>query len=58
MKTGTMVEYAEKRTKVHVHNCLVLGDQIASSRIDEGFLRNLELTNTLFPEIDYRVYRG
>jgi 1,4-alpha-glucan branching enzyme len=58
MKTGTMVEYAEKRTKVHVHNCLVLGDQIASSRIDEGFLRNLELTNNLFPEIDYRIYRG
>jgi 1,4-alpha-glucan branching enzyme len=58
MKTGTMVEYAVKRTMVHVHNCLVLGDQIAGSRIDEGFLRNLELTNNIFPEIDYRHYRG
>jgi 1,4-alpha-glucan branching enzyme len=58
MKTGTMVEYAVKRTKVHVHNCLVLGGQIAAGRIDEGFLRNLELTNTIFPEIDFRVYRG
>lgn len=58
MKTGTMVEYAVKRTKVHVHNCLVLGKQIAENRVDEGFLRNLELTDNIFPEIDYRVYRG
>jgi 1,4-alpha-glucan branching enzyme len=58
MKTGTMVEYAVKRTKVHVHHCLVLAAQIASGHIDEGFLHNLELTNNIFPEIDYRVYRG
>ncbi len=57
MKTGTMVEYAVKRTKVHVDNGLRLGGEIESARIDEGFLRNLELTNNLFPEIDYRVYR-
>ncbi len=58
MKTGTMVEYAVRRTKIHVHNCLVLAGQIESGSIDEGFLRNLELTDNVFPEIDYRVYRG
>jgi 1,4-alpha-glucan branching enzyme len=58
MKTGTMVEYAVKRTKVHIHNCLELWGQIAGDRIDEGFLRNLEATNNIFPEIDYRVYTG
>ena len=58
MKTGTMVEYAVKRTKIHVHNCLELSRQIAEQRIDSGFLWNLEMTNNVFPEIDYRVYRG
>jgi 1,4-alpha-glucan branching enzyme len=57
MKTGTMVEYAVKRTKVHIHNCLELWGQIAGNRIDEGFLRNLEATDNIFPEIDYQVYR-
>jgi predicted glycosyl hydrolase (DUF1957 family) len=41
-----------------VHNCHVLADQIESGGIDEGFLRNLELTDNVFPEIDYGVYRG
>ncbi len=58
MKTGTMVEYATKRTKVHIHNILELERQIQSNRIDGGFLANLEATNNIFPEIDYRVYRG
>ena len=56
MKTGTMVEYAVKRTKVHVHNCLELFRQIESGDFDEPFLLNLEITNNVFPEIDYRVY--
>ncbi len=58
MKTGTMVEYAVKRTKVHVRNCLELNRQIRARQIDAGFLENLEATDNIFPEIDYRVYRG
>lgn len=56
MKTGTMVDYAVKRTKVHVHNCLELYRQIHSGNIYEPFLANLESTDNLFPEIDYHVY--
>jgi 1,4-alpha-glucan branching enzyme len=56
MKTGTMVEYAVKRTKVHVHNCLELYGQIRSGRIYEPFLANLEATDNIFGEIDYKVY--
>lgn len=56
MKTGTMVEYAVKRTKVHVANCLELYRQIRSGGIYEPFLSNLEATDNLFPEIDYKVY--
>ncbi|MEO6094582.1 MAG: 1,4-alpha-glucan branching protein domain-containing protein [Fibrobacteria bacterium] len=56
MKTGTMVEYAVKRTKVHVHNCLELYRQIRSGSIYEPFLQNLEATDNIFPEINYTVY--
>jgi 1,4-alpha-glucan branching enzyme len=56
IKTGTMVEYAVKRTRVHVSNCLELYRQIRSGSIYEPFLYNLEATNNIFPEIDYKVY--
>lgn len=56
MTTGTMVEYAEKRTKEHIYNFNTLYDQIKNDRIDEGFLSNLEYTNNIFPDIDYTVY--
>jgi 1,4-alpha-glucan branching enzyme len=51
-----MVEYAVKRTKVHVHNCLELYRQIRGHSLYEPFLRNLEATNNIFPEIDYRKW--
>lgn len=56
MKTGTMVDYAVKRTKVHIHNCHELYRQILSGNIYEPFLANLESTDNLFSEIDYHVY--
>jgi len=56
MKTGTMVEYAVKRTKVHIANCLQLYQQIRTGQIQEPFLKNLESTNNLFPEINYHHY--
>ncbi len=56
MTTGTMVSYAEKRTREHIFNFLRLADEIEGSRIDEGHLAWLESKNTIFQEIDYRVY--
>mgnify|MGYP002622271263 CR=1 FL=1 len=56
MTTGTMVEYAEKRTKEHIYNFTTLYNQIKSNSIDEGVLSNLEYKNNIFPEIDYGVY--
>ncbi len=57
MKTGTMVDYAVRRTKEHVLRFLRLHDQIRSGQIDEGWLSHVEGKNNLFPELDYRVYR-
>jgi 1,4-alpha-glucan branching enzyme len=57
MKTGTMVEYAVRRTQEHVGNFLRLEEGIRSHAIDEGWLSWLESKDNLFPEIDYRIFR-
>jgi 1,4-alpha-glucan branching enzyme len=56
MKTGTMVEYAVKRTVEHVSDFLRLYDEIKTDAVDEGHLADLERRNNIFPNIDYRVY--
>jgi 1,4-alpha-glucan branching enzyme len=57
MKTGTMVEYAIRRTKEHVLRFTRLHDQVRSGQIDEGWLGHLEAKDNLFPELDHRVYQ-
>lgn len=57
MNTGTMVEYAIRRTKQHMHNFLALYDQIKSNYIDAGMLFDLENKNNIFPDIDISYYR-
>jgi len=57
MKTGTMVEYAIRRTREHVSNFLRLDEEIRNERIDDEWLGWLEYRNNLFPEIDYRIFR-
>ncbi|MBX5482980.1 MAG: DUF1957 domain-containing protein [Myxococcaceae bacterium] len=57
MKTGTMVDYAVRRTREHVARFLRLDDQIRHNAIDEGWLAWAESKDNIFPELDYRVYR-
>ena len=56
MKSGTMVEYACERTRVHVLNFNHLYEQIKNNTIDETWLNQIEARHNLFPDIDYRVY--
>jgi 1,4-alpha-glucan branching enzyme len=56
MKTGTMVEYAIKRTVTHVDHFLKLDAQIRSGDIDEPWLTGIESRHNVFPTIDYRLY--
>jgi 1,4-alpha-glucan branching enzyme len=58
MKSGTMVSYAVRRTKEHIANFLRLYEDIDTGAIDEHFVALLESSNTVFPDIDYRVYAG
>lgn len=57
MKTGTMVQYAVKRTKDHISRFLRLYDQIVSNNIDDGYLGDLEYKDNIFPDLDYTIYR-
>ncbi len=56
MKTGTMVEYAHKRTKDHTGRFDRLYNDILASRINEKWLGEVENRDNIFPDIDYRVY--
>lgn len=56
MKTGTMVQYATRRTREHIAAFLRLHEEVRSGTIDEDFLSGLEAHHSIFPEIDYRVY--
>jgi 1,4-alpha-glucan branching enzyme len=56
MKTGTMVQYAVKRTKDHVTRFNALYDMIINRKVDMRFLEDLEYRDNIFPEIDYKSY--
>ncbi len=56
MTTGTMVEYAHRRTKEHVLNFLTLYNQLKENRVDTGFLEWLEYKNNIFPQMDYKIF--
>ncbi len=56
LKTGTMVEYAKERTRLHVNNFNHLYETIKRNDIDESWLSGIERRHNLFPDIDYRVY--
>ena len=56
MFAGTMVEYAVKRTKDHLHRFNRLYDEIQRGAIDELWLTDIESKDNLFPNINYHVY--
>ncbi len=56
MNAGTMVEYAEKRTRDHIHNLNGLYLQIVEDRLEDGWVSELEARNTIFHEMNYRIY--
>ncbi len=56
IKTGTMVEYAVRRTRDHCARFLKLHDEITHNSVDTTWLDEVEWRDNIFPEIDYRVY--
>lgn len=58
MKTGTVVEYAHRRTKEHINNFTKLYYGCKANGINAYYLSELEKKNNIFPEIDFKVYAG
>ncbi len=56
MRTQTMVEYANRRTKDHLGGVNRLCEMVENDLIDENYLSQLESRNNIFPEMDFRVY--
>jgi 1,4-alpha-glucan branching enzyme len=56
IKTGTAREYATKRTIDHLSRFNRLHDQLVTNNVDEEFLRECELRDNLFPNVNWRYY--
>jgi 1,4-alpha-glucan branching enzyme len=57
MDTGAVAPYAHRRFKEHVTRFGRLRDMLASSAIDEAYLHDCETKDSIFQELDYRVFR-
>ncbi len=56
MKTGTMVDYAHKRTKEHIYRFNGLYEDIKWNKINPSWLSELEYKDNIFPDINYRHF--
>ncbi len=56
MHTGTVVPYAVKRTKEHLLNFTRIYEDLLNNRLDEGWLKDLEGKNNIFPDVDHEVF--
>jgi 1,4-alpha-glucan branching enzyme len=56
MKTGTMVPYAERRTKEHLHRFARLENMVRRNAIDHDELAGYEWRDRVFPTLDFRAF--
>ena len=54
--TNTAREYSVSRMKAHIENFRKLSEQLESNDIDIKSLKWLEYKNSIFSDIDFRVY--
>ncbi|MCX7101764.1 MAG: DUF1957 domain-containing protein [Methylobacter sp.] len=56
MKSGTTIDYANKRITDYLARFNYLHDCIRKNRINERYLTALEIMDNIFPELDFRNY--
>ncbi|MBC7344788.1 MAG: DUF1957 domain-containing protein, partial [Clostridia bacterium] len=56
MKTGTMTDYAIRRTKTHIARFLRLERSFLEGNIDERWLADIEEKDNIFPFLHYSVF--
>ena len=57
MKAGTMVPYARKSIKTHIHNFNYIYDSLSRNTIKTEWLTRLEKKDNIFPFLDYRIFK-
>jgi len=57
MKTGTSVDYAVRRFKTHIHRFDRCAAMAETGRYDEAYLREITGRDSLFPDMDYRIFQ-
>ena len=57
MKAGTMVPYARKRIREHIHNFNYIYDSLSRNTIKTEWLTKLEKRDNIFPFLDYRIFK-
>lgn len=57
MRTGTMVPYANRRTRSHLKRFNKIYNDLAQGTLDRNWLEKLEKIDNIFPNINYQVYR-
>ncbi len=57
ISVGTAIHYSERMEKFHMNAFLTLYNMVNSGRIDESFLSYLEKKDSIFPKIDYKIFR-
>jgi 1,4-alpha-glucan branching enzyme len=53
---GTTVQYATKRFQSHIHRFSLLYEMVTTGNYDFDLLAEIESRDTIFQEIDYRIY--
>ncbi len=57
VRAGTNVSYAVRRIKEHVNNFNTIYDSLCRGTVSTEWLTRVEKKNSIFPEIDYRLFR-
>jgi 1,4-alpha-glucan branching enzyme len=56
LRTGTSPEYAKKRVKEHLLRFIALYGQLTQTNVEESWLQQVEATDNLFPDVNYRYW--
>ncbi|MBO4555561.1 MAG: DUF1957 domain-containing protein, partial [Elusimicrobiales bacterium] len=56
MYIGSHVSYVEKRFTEHINDAADLLSQAIENNIKEEKLKELEIKNNIFPQIDFRLF--
>lgn len=54
LRTGTSPDYARRRVRDHLLRFIALHEQLTATKVDEAWLAQVEATDNLFPDVDYR----